>query len=103
MSERPIHARLQTTGAPLTLVAVAAILVAGIRLPFLGEELRGGGTRSIPADAGFAQGRAYGLVRAWLDDHRLRAAGFGLCAGIEPGGQIRAGEPLLGISSDRSS
>lgn len=90
-----IHTRLRATGEPLTLVAVAAILVAGIRLPFLGEELRGGGTRSIPVDAGFAKGQRMGWFEHGSTIIVFAPKGVGLCEGIEPGSRIRAGEALF--------
>lgn len=88
-----IHTRL-TTGEPITLVAVAAILVAGIRLPFLADELRGP-TRSIPADAAFAKGERMGWFEHGSTIIVFAPKGFSLCEGIETGTRIRAGEALL--------
>jgi phosphatidylserine decarboxylase len=89
-----IHARLAATGEPLTLVAVAAILVAGIRLPFLAEDLRGP-TRSIPADAVFTKGERMGWFEHGSTIILFAPKGFTLCEGIEPGTRIQAGGALL--------
>jgi phosphatidylserine decarboxylase len=91
-----IHATLAGNGEPLTLVAVAAILVAGIRLPFLAEELRGP-TRSIAADAAFAKGERMGWFEHGSTIIVFAPRGFTLCERIEPGTQIRAGEALLRV------
>ena len=59
----------------VTLVPVAAILVASIRLHFLDVllHLRYRGPNVIACDAHVRQGRGDGLVRARLDHHRVRA------------------------------
>ena len=59
----------------VTLVPVAAILVASIRLHFLDVllHLRYRGPNVIACDAPLPQGRGDGLVRARLDHHRVRA------------------------------
>lgn len=89
-----IRTNLAASGEPLTLVAVAAILVAGIRLPFLAEELRGP-TRSIAADATFTKGERMGWFEHGSTIIVFAPRGFTLCAGIEPGTRIRAGEALV--------
>ena len=91
-----IRTRLDRGGAPITLVAVAAILVAGIRLPFLGEAgLRGGGTRTIAADAPFAKGERIGWFEHGSTILLFAPKGFALQHGIETGRRIKAGAALF--------
>ena len=69
-----VSTRLAAGGHPVTLVAVAAILVASIRLraaqPAPSRPQRHRLRCELP------QGRGAGLVRARLNDHRLRARRF---------------------------
>jgi phosphatidylserine decarboxylase len=57
-----VSCRLREGGTPILLVAVAAILVAGIRLTFLDTDrlLRDGGDRSVPLFADMAKGAEMG-------------------------------------------
>jgi phosphatidylserine decarboxylase len=83
-------------GEPLTLVAVAAILVGGLRLPFLGvEDLRDGGTRTLPTDARFAKGEKVGWFEHGSTIILFAPAGFRLATGIGEGTRIKAGEALM--------
>ena len=91
-----VHTRLEG-GRPVTLVAVAAILVAGIRLPFLNEELRGRGTRSIPADARFAKGERMGWFEHGSTIIVFAPEGVELCDTIETSAHLRAGQPLFKV------
>ena len=90
-----IRARLDQGGAPITLVAVAAILVAGIRLPFLGEASLRGSTRTIAADAAFAKGERIGWFEHGSTIILFAPKGFALRHGIETGRRIQAGEALF--------
>jgi len=90
-----IRARLAATGHAITLVPVAAILVAGIRLRFLDIPLRSAGrTRQIFAcDATIPKGEEMGWFEHGSTIIVLAPSGFRPCA--EPGTTIRAGQPLL--------
>lgn len=95
-----IRARLDPDGAPMTLVAVAAILVAGIRLPFLDDPLRGGGTRTIPASASFAKGGRIGWFEHGSTIVMFVPNGFELDDGVRDGVRLRAGTPLFRRAAD---
>ena len=90
-----IRTRLARDGHPVTLVPVAAILVASIRLNFLEVRLPEQAGRLIACDADFRQRRGDGLVRARLDDHRLRAGRFFAVRNRPRGQPIRMGQPLM--------
>ena len=93
----------------ITLVPVAAILVASIRLHFLDVllHLRYRGPNTMPCDARLLQGRGDGLVPARLDHHCLRTARGAAGEGLAPGWPCRMGQPLLNwlpgmcVSADR--
>ena len=93
----PAHAP-RATGQLVTLVPVASILVASIRLHFLDVLLhltyrgpqRDRLRRAVP------QGRGDGLVRARLDHHRVRARRASRSADdVAEGDVIQMGQPLL--------
>lgn len=88
-----IRARL-ADGSPLTLVAVAAVLVASLRLTFHDAEtpLRAGGNRSFPVSASLSKGDEMGWFEHGSTIIVLLAPGWRLIA--EPGTHIRAGEAL---------
>lgn len=90
----PIRTRLAGTGHRLMLVPVAAILVAGIRLPFLGGTLRGR-TRTIPCRATFAKGERMGWFEHGSTIIALAPRGFSLEKSVHSGRRLRAGEPLF--------
>lgn len=90
-----IRARLDD-GTPVTLVAVAAVLVASIRLSFLdtAQSLRVGGPRTIPVEAYIRKGEEMGYFEHGSTIVMLLPKGFRLADGIETGTPIRAGQPL---------
>ena len=92
-----IKTRLSTTGHALTLVPVAAILVAGIRLRFLDIALRSGqpGRRTFPCDAILRKGEEMGWFEHGSTIIVLAPEGFRCCDTITEGMTIRAGQPLL--------
>jgi phosphatidylserine decarboxylase len=95
-NERAVIACRLADGTPLTLVAVAAVLVASIRLTFLDTPalIRDGGPREIAVGAGLAKGEEMG----WFEHGStiiVLARGGGFAKGIETGKQLKAGEPLL--------
>ena len=92
-----IRTRLET-GEAVTLVPVAAILVASIRLHFLdhGAERADQRAGQVSLRRQRDQGRGARLVRAWLDHHHPRARRIStFCDGIGEGTRIRAGQALL--------
>lgn len=94
-----IHCRL-ADGTPLILVAVAAVLVASIRLTFLDtpDLLRSGGPRTIPLDVTLAKGAEMGWFEHGSTIVVLAPEGMALAEGIVTDRRLRAGEPLLDTS-----
>jgi phosphatidylserine decarboxylase len=92
-----IRTRLQPGGQLVTLVPVAAILVAGIRLRFLDLAIEPRRCapppefRQIP----FRKGEEMGWFEHGSTIIVLAPAGMVLAVGIEPGLQIRMGQPLM--------
>ncbi len=85
---------LDGSGAALLLVPVAAILVAGLRLPFLDVDLRASGTRTLPCDASFGKGEEMGWFEHGSTIVVVASAGFALREGPVEGQRLRMGEPL---------
>jgi phosphatidylserine decarboxylase len=92
-----IRTRLTATGHPVTLVPVAAILVAGIRLRFLDVALRSGrpGRRTLSCDASLSKGEEMGWFEHGSTIVVLAPEGFQRCDSVTDGMTIRAGQPLL--------
>jgi phosphatidylserine decarboxylase len=84
-------------GTPVMLVAVAAVLVASIRLSFLDttRSIRTGGPRTIPLGAYVAKGEEMGFFEHGSTIVLLAPPGFAFAPGVETGTRIRAGEALL--------
>jgi phosphatidylserine decarboxylase len=84
-------------GTPIMLVAVAAVLVASIRLSFLhtAKSLRIGGPRTIPVEAHVRKGEEMGYFEHGSTIVMLLPRGFRFADGVETGTRIRAGEALL--------
>ncbi len=99
-NERAVIRCRLPSGALLTLVPVAAILVASIRLKFLDVRLhlRYRGREPDRVRRAAAQGRGDGLVRARLDHHRVRAAGD---LAVRAAARGRADTDGAGIDADR--
>ena len=91
-----IRCRLED-GTPMTLVAVAAVLVASIRLSFLdtAKSLRLGGARTIPVEAHVRKGQEMGYFEHGSTIVLLLPRGFRFANGIETGTRIRAGQALF--------
>ena len=91
-----IRCRLQD-GTPVMLVAVAAVLVASIRLSFLdtASALRVGGPRAIPVVARVRKGEEMGYFEHGSTIVMLLPKGFRFVEGIETGVRIRAGQALM--------
>jgi phosphatidylserine decarboxylase len=92
-----IRTHLSATSHPITLVPVAAILVASIRLHFADVllNLRHSGPNVIPCDAVLRKGEEMGWFEHGSTIIVFAPRGFELCEGISEGAQIRAGEPLM--------
>ena len=92
-----VAARLTATGAPVTLVAVAAILVAGIRLHCLGgsADLRRRGANVFTCAAHVHKGEEMGWFEHGSTILVFAPKGFSLSAAVGEGVTIRMGEPLM--------
>ena len=84
-------------GYPVTLVTVAAILVAGIRLNFL--DLPVGAARKVRQSYRCMVERRKGEEMGWFEHGStilvFAPAGFALCPGVREGEPMRMGQPLL--------
>jgi phosphatidylserine decarboxylase len=97
-NERAVIATsVSQSGTPITLVAVAAILVAGIRLHCLegSHNLRQRGTNVILCDSHFHKGEEMGWFEHGSTILVFAPKGFSLCEGICEGATIRMGEALM--------
>jgi phosphatidylserine decarboxylase len=97
-NERAIlRTTLTPTGHAITLVPVAAILVASIRLNFLDVVLRlnHAGPNVLPCDVDMRKGEQMGWFEHGSTIVVLAPDGFSLCDNVREGAMIRVGEPLL--------
>jgi phosphatidylserine decarboxylase len=94
-----VRTRLDGSGALLTLVPVASILVASIRFHFLDVlfHLKYPGPRVISCDAPFKKGEEMGWFELGSTIIVFAPRGFQLAPGIETGATIRMGVPLLRV------
>jgi phosphatidylserine decarboxylase len=95
-NERAIlRCRLASSGTPIALVPVAAILVASIRLHCADVllHLRYRGPNEIPCRARYAKGQEMGWFQHGSTIIALVPRGMSLCVG--EGQRIRMGEPLI--------
>jgi phosphatidylserine decarboxylase len=99
-NERAVIRTRLSGGQPMTLVPVAAILVAGIRLHFLDILLRSRqhDRRTFQCDASLRKGEEMGWFEHGSTIILLAPAGFGLCDGVGQGVTIRTGEALLRVA-----
>lgn len=95
-----IQARLTSSAQLITLVPVAAVLVASIRLHFLDVllHLKYRGPNIMPCHADFARGEEMGWFQHGSTIIVFAPPGFVLCAGVQEGRRMRMGEPLLRLS-----
>jgi phosphatidylserine decarboxylase len=98
-NERAVIRCRIASGAALTLVPVAAILVASIRLRFLDVllHLRYRGPQVIPCDAALRRGEEMGWFEHGSTIIVLAPPGIGLAEGVIEGGRIQMGQPLMRI------
>jgi phosphatidylserine decarboxylase len=96
-NERAIVRCRLPSGALVTLVPVAAILVASIRLKFIDVRLHLGyrGPTEIPCDAAVRKGEEMGWFEHGSTIIVFAPHGAALCEGIESGRRIRMGEALV--------
>ena len=82
---------------PVTLVAVAAVLVAGIRLRFLDLPFERNSDRAtlMPCTARFQKGEELGWFEHGSTILVLAPPGYRLCDNVADGRLIRMGQPLL--------
>jgi phosphatidylserine decarboxylase len=94
-----IRTRLLATGHTITLVPVAAILVASMRFHFLDVplNLKYRGPNVIACDATVRKGEELGWFEHGSTIVLFAPAGFTLCPGIEEGTAIRMGQPLMRV------
>ena len=92
-----IRARLSPAGHPITLVPVAAILVAGIRLSFLDPrlDLRDGSSRTMSCNVPLRKGEEMGWFQHGSTIVLLAPGSFRLCDGVREGALIRVGQPMM--------
>ena len=88
---------LSATGDVVTLVPVAAILVASIRLHFLDVllSLKYRGPNVIACDAHFGKGEEMGWFEHGSTIIVFAPRDFSLCDSVKKGATIRMGEPLM--------
>jgi phosphatidylserine decarboxylase len=96
-----IRCRLLPGGQLVTLVPVAAILVASIRLHFLDVllHLRYAGPHVIPCDVSLRKGEEMGWFEHGSTIIVLAPPGTGLCPELKSGARIRMGQALLKIAA----
>lgn len=92
-----IRCRVDGTNQLLTLVPVAAILVASIRLHFLDVllHLRYRGANVIPCNAPMKKGEEMGWFQHGSTIIVFAPQGVGFADGVHEGGRIKMGQPLL--------
>ena len=96
-----IRTKLTPFGYPVTLVPVAAILVASIRLHCLDVVLgmKHRGANEFVCDANFTKGQEMGWFEHGSTIIVFAPEGFALCADVSEGAVIRMGRPLMRLPS----
>jgi phosphatidylserine decarboxylase len=99
-NERAIlRTTLTETGQTITLVPVAAILVASIRLNFIGEvDLRQRQPNTFACSAPFRKGQEMGWFEHGSTIIVFAPGSFSLCENLREGDVVRVGQPLMWIS-----
>jgi phosphatidylserine decarboxylase len=100
-NERAVISMVLTSGHVVTLVPIAAILVASIRLRFLDVLLSMDyhGTTNIPCDATFSKGEEMGWFEHGSTIIVLAPRDFVLCDEVQAGSSTRVGRPLMRLPS----
>jgi phosphatidylserine decarboxylase len=96
-NERAVIETTLTGGQPVTLVPVAAVLVASIRLHFLDVllHLRHRGPNIMRCDANLRKGEEMGWFEHGSTIIVFAPNGFSLSEGVTEGATIRMGQPLM--------
>lgn len=96
-----VETRLRESGHVVTMVPVAAILIASIRLHFLDVmlHLRHAGPHVMKCAAEVHKGQELGWFQHGSTIIVFAPAGFTLCEGVVPGTRIRMGQPLMLLPS----
>jgi len=89
-----VRTRLNATGQLVTLVPVAAVLVASIRLHFLDTLLRDGPS-DVACDVAFRKGEEMGWFQHGSTIVLFAPGEFTLCDPVREGATIRMGQPLM--------
>jgi phosphatidylserine decarboxylase len=92
-----IEVQLEPLGARVALVAVAAVLVASIRLRFVHAplDLRYRGPNVLVCDTRLAKGEEMGRFEHGSTILVFAPRGFRLHEGLQPGARLRMGDPLM--------
>jgi phosphatidylserine decarboxylase len=100
-NERAVIRCTLSSSDVITLVPVAAVLVASIRLHFLNVllHLKYRGPNMMTCDAKLSKGQEMGWFQHGSTIIIFAPAGFTLCENIKTGTTIRMGEPLLMLPS----
>jgi phosphatidylserine decarboxylase len=95
-----LRTQLTATGDPVTLVLVAAVLVASIRLTFLDVllSLKHRGPNVLACDAAFGKGEEMGWFQHGSTVIVLAPRRFSLCDNVREGTLIRVGQPLMHLT-----
>jgi phosphatidylserine decarboxylase len=95
-----IRCRLTPSDHLITLVPVAAILVASIRLHCVDVllNLRYSGPNTMPCDASLRKGQEMGWFQHGSTIIAFAPLGVALCDGLQHGSIIRMGQPLLSLA-----
>jgi phosphatidylserine decarboxylase len=95
-----LRTQLTATGDPVTLVLVAAVLVASIRLKFLDVllSLKHRGPNVLACDAAFNKGEEMGWFQHGSTVIVLAPRRFSLCDNVREGALIRVGQPLMQVN-----
>ena len=95
-----LRTKLAATGDTVTLVLVAAVLVASIRLNFLDVllSLKHRGPNVMACDAPFSKGEEMGWFQHGSTVIVLAPASFSLCDSVREGAIIRVGQPLMRLA-----
>ena len=98
-NERAVVHLRRNDGQPVALVAVAAILVAAIRLHFLNVllHLRWPGPNEIPCRTPVARGQELGWFEHGSTIIMFAPKGFTLCPEIRSGDRVRMGQRLMQV------
>ena len=100
-----IRVRLAGTDYIIALVAVSAILVASIRLNFLGPctDVRRNGPTTTRVDLALAKGEEMGWFQHGSTIIVFAPDGFSLAENVHQGRRIRMGEPLMQLRASRAA